>query len=234
MSHAFVVAFRDRGIDPLRRANLDYVLTYIRTLDMGPVHLVDDGYTGTDQFNRHKAYNTGAHQAFTHADVVTFYEADMILPKHQLTQAITAALEQPRLVVPFTARHELSPTTSACIRAGADYSLFKGHVVKPKPRRTGAINTISAKAYTMVGGYDETFSGSHWDDRSMHLAFDKTTNPTHWINGAAWHLYHLPGYEGAHLTTEDRQATQANRQRFHQYRQAKTPQAIRQLTTAHA
>lgn len=231
MKTAFVIGFRDRGTDPLRQANLTVVKDYVEALGLGPLYIVSDGREGTANFNRHAAYNIGADIAFrAGASTVTFYESDMIVSREQLAAGISAALEQPGLVVPFTARHEFGPRESQLIRAGTDPASLRAKIVKPKPRRTGAINIVSPETYTAVGRYDEAFEGSWFDDRSMHLAFDICAGPTRWIDGPSYHLYHLPGYEGRHLTPEDKAATQANRQRFHLYQQARTPQQIHQLT----
>lgn len=233
MTHAFVIGFRDRGTDPLRQANLEFVTAYVRGLDLGPVHIVDDGRTGVEQWCRHAAYNKGARGAFGGgATVVTFYESDMILPRQRIVDGIAAATERPGLVVPFSERHELNAQDSDRIRAGqVDYQSCIGAVIKPKPRRTGAINIVSRDTYDLVGQYDEQFEGSHWDDRSMHRAFDVCAGPTRWITGPSHHLWHLPGYTGDHLTDEDRAATAANKARYRLYTQARTPNQIRELTT---
>lgn len=235
MNHAFVIGFRCRGTDPLRRANLEFVAEYVRGLDLGPLYVVDDGRTGDDQWCRHAAYNKGARIAFdAGSDVVTFYESDMILPREQLTEAIAAA-ETIGLVVPFSERHELNERDSERIRSGqVHYSSCVGKLVLPKPRRTGAINTVSRATFDAIGQYDPLFEGSHWDDRAMHRAFDICAGPTRWIDGPSHHLYHLPGYEGAHLTDADRAATEANRRRFGMYKRATTPEQIRALTNAQA
>lgn len=235
MSHAFVIGFRCRGTDPLRRANLHFVTDYVRSLDLGPVYVVDDGRTGTAQWCRHAAYNNGARLAFNAgANIVTFYESDMILPRQQLADAITAA-HTTGLVVPFSERHELNERDSELIRADTvHYSTCVGKLVLPKPRRTGAINTISRETFDAVGQYDPHFDGSHWDDRAMHRAFDICAGPTRWIDGPSHHLYHLPGYEGIHLTDEDRAATESNRRRFGMYKRATTKEQVRALTLGHA
>jgi hypothetical protein len=65
----------------------------------------------------------------------------------------------------------------------------------------------------------------------MHIAFDICAGPTRWIDGPSWHLYHLPGHEGTHLTPEDKAATARNKQRWQLYTQATTPDQIRRLTS---
>lgn len=225
---AIVIPFRDRGTDPNRQANLECVLAHWERFGY-PVHIVDDGRSGEQQFNRHAAYNKAAHTI--NAQALVYTESDMLIHPHQVDEAITAALDHPHLVVPFTERHELNEQDTLRVRAGADHTTLRAQVIKPKPRRVGAINVITKAALHMVGQWDEQFEGSWWDDRSMHLAFDKCCGPTQWIEGPAWHLHHLPGWTGPHLTAEDRAATKRNKARFEMYRKATTAQQIRELTT---
>jgi hypothetical protein len=227
MTAAILIGFRDRGTDPLRRANLDHVLKYWEPFGL-PIHVVGDGGAGAEQFNRHRAYNRAAQH--TDADILCYVESDMLLPYHQMEEAIQQA-RTPGLIVPFTERHEYGPDASTAIRAGADPRDHRATVVKPRPRRTGAINVLSRTTLDMVGGYDEHFTGCWFDDKSMHRAFDIAVAPTRWIDGPAYHLYHLPGYEGAHLTDADKAATQANKRRYIRYTRARTPDQIRALTS---
>jgi hypothetical protein len=225
MTAAVIIPFRDRGRDPLRQANLNRTLEHWSGWD---VHVVDDGRQGDAQFNRHKAYNTGA--TLTDADILIYAESDMLIDFTQIHQAMRLA-ETHGLIVPFTERHELSPDSSELVR---EHKIKpqdgRADVIKPKPRRIGAINVISRQTLTAVGQWDEQFEGCWWDDRSMHLAFDICAGPTQWIDGPSWHLWHLPGYQGAHLTGADKQATARNKLRFRQYQRARTPDQIRRLT----
>lgn len=228
MTAAIIIGYRDRGTDPLRRANLDYVLDYWKPYGL-PIHVVDDGRQGNEQFNRHAAYNKGAAQ--TDADILCFVESDMIIPFARMDTAIDWATHQPGLVVPFEERHEFGPRESEAIREGRlDYRTARADIIKPKPRRTGAINVISRHTFDLVGRYDEAFEGHGWDDRSMHIAFDRCAGPTRWLDGPSWHLYHLPGFGGQHLSPQDKAATERNRRRFRLYQLADA-QGIRELTS---
>lgn len=228
MTVAVIVPFRDRGIDPLRAANLTRILEH--WANYGPeIIIASDGLEADAQFNRHLAYNKAA--AETDADILAFVESDMLLDFTIMDQATDMAGSRTGLIVPFTERHELGAEDSAKVRAHqVDYHDVRGEVIKPKPRRTGAINVISRTTLTAVGQYDPAFSGNWWDDRSMHIAFDMCAGPTRWIDGPSWHLYHLPGHEGGHLTAEDKASTARNKQRWQLYTQACTPDQIRHLT----
>jgi hypothetical protein len=231
MSVAVIIGFRDRGTDPLRAANLTRVLEWWSSFN-ADLSVVTDGRSGDQQFNRHQAYNRAAQQ--TDADILAFVESDMLIDFTQIDEAIKQATETPGLVVPFTERHELSPDSSELVRAHTIHPRDgRADVIKPKPKRTGAINILSRATLEAVGQYDPAFEGNWWDDRSMHIAFDICAGPTRWIDGPSWHLHHLPGHEGTHLTPEDKAATARNRERWQQYTQATTPDQIRRLTTGH-
>jgi hypothetical protein len=88
---------------------------------------------------------------------------------------------------------------------------------------------ISRQTLESTGGFDERLSGNWYDDNVAKRAFEVCAGPTRWIPGPAFHLYHLPGHKGDHLTDADRAATEANRHRLHRYRMARTPEQVRAL-----
>lgn len=222
------IPFRDRGKDPLRQQNLRRVLQHWSSFG-APVMVTDDGREGDEQFCRSAAYNRAAKQ--TGADVIVYTESDMLISFDQIRKGIRLAARKPGLVVPFTEYRYLTPADSIKVR---------GHAVTPpncRPqyvmengRSIGAINIVSRTTIEAVGQWDETFSGSWFDDRAMQIAFELTAGPTRWVDGPAHHLYHLPGWKGPHLTAADKQATEANKRRYELYVHAGTPERVRQLT----
>jgi hypothetical protein len=229
MKHAFCIPWRDRGLDPLRQANIRYVTDYLTDLCLGEVHVFSDGREGKAPFNRSMAYNHAV--TMIDADIFTFCESDMIVPKVQLEEAISLASGQARLVVPFYTYYYLSASDSMMIRDDKlDYRYCEPESVMVDGRSVGAVNTMSRLAIEKVGGYDEQFEGSWYDDRAMAIAFEICCGPTLFVDGPAWHLYHIPGWEGAHLTQQDREATNRNKARLKLYRRAHTPERIRELT----
>ncbi len=223
---AVIVPFRDRGIDPLRAANLKRVMQH-----WGPeVIVVGDGHCGQEQFNRSAAYNRGAE--LTDADVIVYTESDMLVGHAQIHEAVELAASAPGMVVPFTEYHYLTDQDSQDVRVGIlDPADCVAEFVKGGGTSTGAVNVISRATLDMVGGWDETFEGNWYDDTAMHIAFETTAGPTRWVKGPAYHLYHLPGWTGDHLTDEDRAATEANRARLGLYQSAETAERIRELTS---
>jgi hypothetical protein len=223
---AVIIPFRDRGSDPLRAANLKRVMQHWG----GDAIIVGDGYRGQEQFNRSAAYNRGAE--LTDAEVIVYAESDMLIPHSQIQEAAELAASAPGLVVPFTEYHYLTPQDSQDVRDGLlDPVDCVAEFVKDGRSCTGAINVLSRETLDAVGGWDETFQGNWYDDTAMHIAFEITAGPTRWVNGPAYHVYHLPGWMGDHLTDEDKAATEANKTRLRLYEQAETAGRIRELTS---
>lgn len=231
---AVIVPFRDRGVDPLRQRNLDAVESqWARWVSEGEgreVLTVSDGRDGDAQFNRSAAYNRGVAYASPATDVYLFAESDMLIHFDQIDLAVAMALETPGLVVPFTRYCYLSEDASGWVRAGVAPQVPRPEWVKGNGSSIGAINVVSRATLDAIGQWDETFEGSWYDDDAMRVAFTRCAGPTRWVDGPAYHLFHLPGWKGDHLTDEDRAATARNKARLAQYRAARTPEQIRMLT----
>jgi hypothetical protein len=226
MSTAIVIPFRDRGGDPLRQANLDFVQEYWAGYDC-PVLVVDDGRSA-GQFNRSAAYNRGAVK-LCDSDVLVYAESDMIVDYEQIDRAVNLARHAPGLVVPFTQYRYMGAADSERIRAYEVEPMFTTPSITLSTSR-GAVNVLSRETLSAVGQWDESFDGNWYDDDAMVIAFEITSGPARFVEGAAYHLYHLPGWEGEHLTESDRAATERNRERLKMYEAASTPEQIRELT----
>lgn len=227
MNVLICIPFRDRGIDPLRSANLKRTLEHWNQCGF-PVKVFDDGRTGDEQFCRSAAYNRAAR---SNADVIVYTESDMLINLQQIKDGIELAQAKIGLVVPFTQYRYLDPDDSNGVRMGQlkpvacepVYTLDDGESI-------GAINIVSSKTLESVGQWDECFDGAWFDDRAMKRAFDVTCSPTRWVPGPAYHLYHLPGWAGSHLSDQDREAVQRNEIRYSKYLSANSPDQIRYLT----
>lgn len=249
---AIIIPFRDRGLDPLRQANLENVLWHW-DLYRAPVIVTDDGRTGNSPFCRSATYNKGAAQ--TDADILIYTEADMLIHYDQIDKAVALAAEQPGLIVPFTRQKKLSPRESEQVRAGIAPIHFDCPLSQPKPdhgdgncptcgflfstacRRLvggepdnyGCINVISRETLNAIGKWDELFEGNAHDDCAMWHAFNIAAGPTRFVQGDAYHLYHTESV-GPDTSPEDKAATERNYRRMQTYMQARTPEEIRHLT----
>lgn len=228
MKIGVIIPFRDRGVDSYRAANLERVAEMWESYDMTPLICSDDR-DGNAQFNRSAAYNNGV-RLCNIADVFVFTESDMLIDVEQVREGITRAMEAPGLVVPFTEYRYLSRDDSVHVRGGSDPRDFTPESVMSNGKSIGAINIISYKTLESVGQWDEIPEGSWYDDNMMERAFTVCAGPTRWVNGPAWHIYHLPGWTGEHLSPEDRAATRRNKLRWGKYQRATTPEQIRALT----
>lgn len=232
---AFVVPWRDRGLDPLRRENLEYVLTYLDRLSLAPVHVVNDGRSGLEPFCRHAAYNHGAYLAREDGcDTVVYYESDIIVDPDQLLAGVNLSLEAPGLVVPFTTYRYMSPETSEFIRVGGDVSLCEPESTMENGTSIGACNILSMESLDMVGQWATEFAGNSYDDRAMERAFEICCGPTRYIEGGLDHLYHQPAWykaARAEVSAEDKAVTLRNKARYQLYKNATTPEQIRALTS---
>lgn len=227
-SVAVIIPFRSRGNDPLREQNLARVLTEWRGNGYEPI-VVSDGRLGNDSFCRSAAYNQAVEMV--NADVYVFSESDLIIRPEAVEMAVDLAFREPGLVIPFSEFRSLAERDSRLIRHFvANPSNCLTSVVKGYRRSIGAINVVSRESYDLIGAYDEGFEGAWYDDDAMKIAFEICCGPTRWIDGPAYHLYHLPGGRGKHLTDEDRAATTENRIRYEQYQSASTADEIRLLT----
>lgn len=231
---AIIIAFRDRGIDPCRQANLIHVVEYWEDGDW-PIHVVSDGRDGTKQFNRSRAYNRGA--AATDADVLCYIEADTMVPYEQMSGAIELA-RQPGMVVPFSHQLKLGESDSAAVRGGASSDDFEPVVINETYKTTinhGSAVVVSCASLDAVGQWDESFEGHGHDDTAMAIAFHHACGPMRFVKGVAIHLYHQemdPGLtpDRTYISDADMAAQDRNRERLALYRKARTPQAIRELT----
>lgn len=227
ISIGIIIPWRDRGKDPLRAANLRRVTQQWDDFEITTV-VADRGH-GDDQFNRSAAYNRGI-QTLTGMDVYVFCESDMLIDKGQVYKAAALSVHGPGLVIPFTEYRYLSPRDSEKVRNGEDHTKCKPSWTMADGRSIGAINVVSAMTMNLIGQWDEKFEGNWYDDDAMARAFEVCAGPTRWVDGPAYHLHHLPGHRGDHLTDEDKAATERNKDRLQLYRWATTPARIRELT----
>lgn len=235
MTAAVIIPFRDRGVDPLRQANLDRVVQHWKESEF-PVIVADDGRTGGRHFNRSAAYNRGTAQ--TDADVFIYAESDIMVDFQQIREAIEVATVGPGMVIPFTEQRKLTEDDSVLVRSYLKdpQDCVPGQVIPTGLNgiNHGCCNVISRATLKLVGQWDEKFEGHGHDDTAMLIAFDRCAGNIRWVQGVAYHLYHLEFdptlSNGSHITAGDAQAQARNLQRLNQYRKQQTAEGIRWLT----
>lgn len=232
MTAALVIPFRDRGIDPYRPLNLEFVTKWWAQQGIPwPVYVVDDGRTGDVPFNRSASYNLAV-AAHPEVDVFVFTESDVFCDPQQIADGIELARQAPGLVVGFSRFLEITELGSIAVRSGElGYAEAPVNQIRADYGSNGAINIVSRQTLELIGGYDESFSAAWWDDTAMEIAFDICCGPTRFTDGPVFHLFHASGGRAGAVTTDaDREATERNRQRWELYRAARTPEDIRTLT----
>lgn len=227
-----IIPFRLRDTGDMRRsANLEVVMAWWWAHGFIP-QVVDDGLSGDEQFNRHRAYNRAV-ERFPETDVFVFSEADMLIHPKQVMLAARLAVHRPGLIVPFTQYRYLSDAITGLIRdrfhdlsrqALAAWwllpvqhpaSMFshEAESTMDNGRSIGAVNVVSRETLEITGGFTEFTHGNWYDDRVIEEGFAFLTGRrTGHVPGPAVHLYHLPGHTGDHLTEEDKKATQHNKE----------------------
>ena len=231
MKFDIIIGHRDRGLDPNRAANLDMAVEWWTDYGIDPI-VVDDDRHGADQWNRSAAYNRGA--ALSESDILVYSEADLLLSIDQISDGVRLAAAAPGLVVPFSEFMALTEADTPRVRArtvhpaDADADQVRGY-----RQSIGAVNIVSRATLDAIGGgYDELFCGHAYDDDAMEVAFRICCGPTRFVDGPAWHQWHVPGafYATPESSAADREATDANRRRWELYAAATTPDRIRELT----
>lgn len=153
---AIVIPYRDRGVDSLRKNNLDHVLNYWAKFGC-PVVVAGDGREGDAQFNRSAAYNRGS--AATDADILAYIESDTLIPYKQVDAAIEHAATRPGLVIPFTHQKKLTAEDSVLVRGGLKEAADCVPAPHPYGETTnyGCANVLSRRTLEAVGQWDEVF-----------------------------------------------------------------------------
>lgn len=234
-----VIPFRDRGNDPNRSANLRRVTSHWSTCPYleewgGGLHVQGDGRGGDELFNRSAAYNLAIKSL--DSDVYVFTESDIIIDFDQIKDGISAGLDHPGLVVPFTRLLDLDADATDKVRRWECCPQNLPSRLRRSYPTVGAVNIVSRTTMAAVGQWDERFESAWSDDNAMERAFSICCGPTRFMAGDAYHLFHhhpqmaYPHPGSGHLS-ESNIAMELNRRRwFDKYRYADTPERIRELT----
>ena len=94
---SIIIPWLDRG-DARRRAVADFVIAYYQSLGLGEVVIGDYPDDGRP-LNRSRLRNEGAKKAT--GDILVFSDADCIVPREQLVEAIRLATKAPGAVLPY-------------------------------------------------------------------------------------------------------------------------------------
>ena len=214
-STSYILTWRDAQ-DPLRRANLVAVLTWLRSFALAEVVLVEQDLAPTlgdlpheaqhPQLRRVFAYNPGPFNKSwgfnmglraSSGSVLAFGDADVVC--REFAQAVAACRAGTPAVRPFKGLRDLDTHRSAWLRddlsclsdpsfpgAAADRSALGEHA----PYCSGIVlmqRTVAAR----VGGWDERFLGWGAEDDAMTVKLQRAGVPLPVMDDAGgFHLFH--------------------------------------------
>lgn len=183
-----------------------------------------EGHHTVGLFNRSAALNIASAKAGDW-DVALIIDADVITDPSHVRQAVEAAVEQGRIVVPFVVRHNLAQVGSERIMRG-EKGPWERFIARNYYDQHSSIIAVPRTVWDTVGGFDETFAGWGMEDTAFAIAAETLVGPLIHMEGECWHLWHPSAPEG-HVGTP---SAIANRARGALYQAAKgNPDAIRQL-----
>lgn len=183
-----------------------------------------EGHHTVGLFNRAAALNLASHVAGDW-DVAVIIDADVICDPEHVRLAIQMAMEQGRIVVPFTVRHNLNPLGSNKIMQGYD-GPWERFIARNYYDQHSSVIAVPRTVWDTVGGFDETFSGWGMEDTAFAISATTLVGPLIHMEGDCWHLWHPSAPEG-HVNTP---SANANRARGARYQSALgNPDAIREL-----
>lgn len=180
-SAAVLIPWRSTG-DPAREAAWAVVTTQWARYGW-PVVSADDG---GDPFSRAASINLAA----THieADVYVIADADTLVERAQVAEAIDMAAAEPGMVVAFDRYWYLSERGTLRVLGGAP----------PTPRLckwyldygVSCCVAVSAKTWATVGGFDARFRAWGYEDAAFEAACSTLCAPLRRVRGPLWHLHH--------------------------------------------
>lgn len=199
--------------------------------------LVEEAAGPDGPFNRSAALNEAYRQVDGPCrldDVVIVADADSIVPRHQLADAILVARASGRMTIAHdrwlnVERHE------------RDHFLATGNLVDEElvhtdrgrvPRRAykntcSSMLVIPTKVWDRVGGFDERFVGWGMEDIAFNRIVTILCGKPERIRGPVYHLEHERAAADRNRSRDA--GYRANRALWHQYRRARTAAEIERV-----
>lgn len=185
-----------------------------------------EGHHTVGLFNRSAALNLAA-EAAGDWDVAVIIDSDVICDPEHVREGVRIAVEQGRMVVPFTVRHNLDPRGSRKVMQGyaGPWGPF---IAQNYYDQHSSVIAVPRTVWQTVGGFDETFSGWGMEDTAFACAVTVLVGPLVHMEGEVWHLYHPSAPEG-HRGTPSAVANRARGARYQAAAAAGDADAIRAL-----
>jgi GT2 family glycosyltransferase len=156
--------------------------------------IVERGCSGG--WSKGEAVNAAAQAAS--GEVLVIADADLLLARDGLTEALVALKRGAPWVVPHGRVLRLTEACTAKVLAG-DMPAFPAPLESSslaRPSRLGpaggGVTVLRREAFHAVGGIDPDFTGWGGEDISFARALDTLVGPHRRLGALAWHLWHPP------------------------------------------
>ena len=195
---SYIVTYRCSS-DPLRRANLDAVLGWLRTLNLPEVVVVEQDVAPTlgdltpfpglrvvfaynpGPFNKSWGFNIGVRQS--QGSLLAFGDADIICPS--FPDAVAASRSGVAVVRAFQGVIDLDEAMSAKLRRDPQVLSKPGFGPGPADRQgigehvplCGGLVIFERRYLTLLGGWDERFLGWGGEDDAMTIKVQRSGLP---------------------------------------------------------
>lgn len=174
---------------------------------------VEEGTSPDGPFNRSAALNDAYRWTESSYDLVIVADADSMVPRGQLADAILLARATGRLVVAHDRWLNVELHERADFLTGAPINekrvLGPRGNYRPRMRYSQTVSSmlvVPTALWDEVGGFDERFVGWGFEDRAFHRMCERARGGYERVAGPVYHLDH------------DRPAADRNRARDHGYR----------------
>ncbi len=185
------VPYRSGGCDWRTRSKATVTAWWRTALPEFPLVEVDDG---GDPFSRGGSLNQAmeTHQP----DVLVAADADMLIGRQQILDAVQAASEAPGMVQPFDRLDWYGPVETC--RLHQDPHLFwprslpatYSWPVDDQTPLLGGVNVLSRETWEAAGGWLPAFRGWGHEDVAMAVQCRTLAGPHRRLHGHTAHLYH--------------------------------------------
>lgn len=183
---AVFIPWRDSGV-PERQRSMVYVKNHLENILDTEVHFADGS---KKQFSLAAARNNAIYQAKSMgAKIAVICDADTILEKEAIVDAVFHIKKFNSIVVPFKfSRYLTEASSKAVLEENANpYDVEVMHIFDWS---VGAAIISSVDEWERVGGQDERFTGWGFEDVAFAIAAEKMGNKPIKINGIMNHLWH--------------------------------------------
>lgn len=184
--------------------------------------IIEGDGTSPDGYNRAAALNSALNN--TEWDTAVIIDADIVVARTQVTNALLLASIDNRLTLAYTRYTPLTKAATTAMLRNHHASFSERDVATPPGRMRNHVSSclvVPRGLWDTVGGMDERFVGWGCEDRAFHRACSVFGGGVNNAHGDVYHLWHTPARRTPMLKSN--QTLEAR------YMGASTRQEMRQL-----